>query len=84
MGIEHLLSPVFKKEVDAWRARCIQAVLMEQARVGGVSARFGWERIALASVGETKRLERESKEVRQAPSRFCQIETRIETCDSTN
>ena len=59
MGIEHLLSPVFKKEVDAWRARCIQAVLMEQARVGGVSARFGWERIALASVGETKRLERE-------------------------
>jgi hypothetical protein len=61
IGIEHLLTANFTLEVKACRARCIRAVLAEQARQGP-SARFGWEAIALASHTQSKKGHIESKE----------------------
>ena len=59
MGIEHLLSAACTNEVMTCRARCIQAVLTEQARVMDASAFAtsvdGWDRIALASIAQTRR-----------------------------
>ena len=57
MGIEHLLTPTCIDEVRACRARCIRAVLTEQARATSASAtRFvGWETIALASFAQTRK-----------------------------
>ena len=57
MGIEHLLTPACMNEVRTCRARCIVAVLTEQARARDASAtRFdGWDRIALASIAQTRK-----------------------------
>ena len=59
MGIEHLLSAACTNEVMTCRARCIEAVLTEQARVMDVSVYAtivdGWERIALASIAQTRK-----------------------------
>ena len=59
LGIEHLLSAACVNEVRACRARCIEAVLTEQAWVRDASAYTtivdGWERIALASIAQTRR-----------------------------
>mmetsp|Transcript_7524 Transcript_7524/g.11221 ORF Transcript_7524/g.11221 Transcript_7524/m.11221 type:complete len:158 (+) Transcript_7524:55-528(+) len=57
MGIEHLLTPACTDEVRACRARCIRAVLTEQARTRSATAtRFvGWETIALASFAQTRK-----------------------------
>ena len=54
MGIEHLLTPACIDEVRACRARCVRAVLTEQARQGP-TPRFGWEAIALASFAQTRK-----------------------------
>eukprot|EP00984_Skeletonema_dohrnii_P033851 scaffold31821_cov100-Skeletonema_dohrnii-CCMP3373.AAC.1 len=56
MGIEHLLTPADTDEVRACRARCIRAVLTEQAMARSASAtRFvSWETIALASFAQTR------------------------------
>lgn len=54
-GIEHLLTPACIHEVRTCRARCIQAVLTEQARARGSASGLGWETIALASIGQTWR-----------------------------
>lgn len=55
MGIEHLLTPACIKGVRACRARCIRAVLTEQARQGpSPDLELGWEAIALASLAQTK------------------------------
>jgi hypothetical protein len=54
IGIEHLLTANVILEVKACRARCIRAVLAEQARQGP-STRFGWEAIALASYAQSKK-----------------------------
>jgi hypothetical protein len=54
MGIEHLLTPACTDEVRTCRARCIRAVLTEQARQGPYP-RFGWEAIALASFAQTRK-----------------------------
>eukprot|EP00986_Skeletonema_menzelii_P014083 scaffold8888_cov129-Skeletonema_menzelii.AAC.4 len=63
MGIEHLLTPACINEVRTCRARCIQAVLTEQARVRDASATSfdGWERIALASIAQTRRAKRRAR-----------------------
>jgi hypothetical protein len=53
VGIEHLLTPACMDEKKACRARCIRAVLTEQAK-HHPSARFGWEAIALASFAQTR------------------------------
>ena len=53
VGIEHLLTPACIDEKKACRARCIRAVLTEQAK-HHPSARFGWEAIALASFAQTR------------------------------
>ena len=56
MGIEHLLTPLRRREVRACRARCMRAVLTEQARVRqDPSPRFDWGGIALASLAETRK-----------------------------
>ena len=56
MGIEHLLTPANALEVKACRARCVRAVLQEQARqTMNTSAMFGWESIAAASFAETRK-----------------------------
>jgi hypothetical protein len=55
IGIEHLLTAEIMIEMEACRARCIQAVLAEQARQGP-SARLGWEAIALASFAQTRKV----------------------------
>ena len=59
MGIEHLLSAACTNEVVTCRARCIEAVLTEQARAMDASACAtivdGWERIALASIAQTRK-----------------------------
>ena len=57
MGIEHLLTRARMNEVRACRARCTQTVLTEQARVRDASATSfdGWERIAFASIAQTRR-----------------------------
>ena len=54
MGIEHLLTPTC---IDACRARCIQAVLTEQARARSASATgfVDWETIAFASLAQTRK-----------------------------
>ena len=56
LEIEHLLTPADTDEVRACRARCIQAVLTEQAMARSASAtRFvSWETIALASFAQTR------------------------------
>eukprot|EP00984_Skeletonema_dohrnii_P022552 scaffold11669_cov77-Skeletonema_dohrnii-CCMP3373.AAC.2 len=56
MGIEHLLTPTCIDEVRACRARCIRAVLAEQARARSASATgfVGWETIAFASLAQTR------------------------------
>jgi len=54
MGIEHLLTPACTDEVRACRARCIRAVLTEQARQGPYP-RFCWEAITLASFAQTRK-----------------------------
>ena len=55
-GIEHLLTPESALEVKACRARCVRAVLQEQARQAmNPSAMFGWESIAIASFAETRK-----------------------------
>eukprot|EP00985_Skeletonema_marinoi_P008969 scaffold4101_cov147-Skeletonema_marinoi.AAC.3 len=55
--IEHLLTPACIDEVRACRARCVRAVLTEQARARSASAtRFvGWETIALAPFAQTRK-----------------------------
>lgn len=55
MGIEHLLTPACTHEVRTCRARCIQAVLTEQARARDPSSRLGLESIALASIAQTRK-----------------------------
>eukprot|EP00984_Skeletonema_dohrnii_P011003 scaffold4355_cov81-Skeletonema_dohrnii-CCMP3373.AAC.3 len=56
IGIEHLLTSACTDEVRACRARCIRAVLTEQARARSASAtRFGWETIALAPFAQTRK-----------------------------
>ena len=54
-GIEHLLTPACMHEVRTCRARCIQAVLTEQARAGGPASGHSWETVALASIAQTRR-----------------------------
>ena len=55
MGIEHLLTPACIKGVRACRARCIRAVLTEQARQGpSPDLELGWEAMTLASLAQTK------------------------------
>jgi hypothetical protein len=70
MGIEHLLTPASMNEVRSCRARCIQAVLTEQSRQGP-SSRLGWERIALASLAQTRTAKLRARmlgELHQEPS----------------
>mmetsp|Transcript_36650 Transcript_36650/g.74818 ORF Transcript_36650/g.74818 Transcript_36650/m.74818 type:complete len:165 (-) Transcript_36650:9-503(-) len=57
MGIEHLLTPACIDEVRACRARCIRAVLTEQARARSASATgfVDWETIAFASLAQTRK-----------------------------
>jgi hypothetical protein len=56
MGIEHLLTPASALKIKACRARCVRAVLQEQARqTMNPSAMFGWESIAAASFAETRK-----------------------------
>ncbi len=54
-GIEHLLTPACMHEVRTCRARCMQAVLTEQARARGPASGHSWETIALASIAQTRR-----------------------------
>ena len=61
MGIEHLLTPACMNEVRACRARCIQAVLIEQARQGDA----GWDRIAFVSIAETRRAKMRARKLGQ-------------------
>ena len=63
MGIEHLLTPApaCMNEVRACRARCIQAVLTEQARQGGA----GWDRIAFVSIAQTRRAKLRARKLGQ-------------------
>ena len=61
MGIEHLLTPAYMNEVRACRARCIQAVLTEQARQGDA----GWDRIAFVSIAQTRRAKMRARELGQ-------------------
>ena len=49
IGIEHLISPVYMLRARACRARCIRAVLEEQARQGSSQ-----ESVALASLAQTR------------------------------
>jgi len=56
IGIEHLLTPTCIAEAKARRARCVRAVLQEQARQKmSPSSMFGWECIATASFAETRK-----------------------------
>ena len=67
MGIEHLLSSACMNEVMACRARCIEAVLTEQARVRDASTYAtivdSWERIALASIAQTRNARLRAREL---------------------
>ena len=64
MGIEHLLTPVCIREFRACRARCIRAVLAEQARQDR-SPGSGWDSIAiaLASCAQTKNATRRARQL---------------------
>ena len=59
IGIEHLLTPDIILKVKIGRLRCTRAVLQEQARqiIMNPSSEimFGWDNIAMASLGETRR-----------------------------
>ena len=60
IGIEHLLTPDIILKVKIGRLRCTRAVLQEQARqiIMNPSSEimfFGWDSIAMASLGETRR-----------------------------
>jgi hypothetical protein len=56
IGIEHLLTQASAFEVKECRARCVQAVLQEQARQRtNPSATFRWDAIAAASYVETRK-----------------------------
>jgi hypothetical protein len=56
IGIEHLLTPASAVEVKACRARCVRAVLQQQARQKmNPSSMFGWEFIAIVSFAETRK-----------------------------
>lgn len=67
LGIEHLLTPARIKEVSACRARCIEAVLTEQEWVRDASTYAtivdGWERIALASIAQTRNARLRAREL---------------------
>ncbi len=57
VGIEHLLTRASMNEVRTCRARCVDAVLEEQARQmtdQSASSRLGWAAIALASLTQTR------------------------------
>ena len=57
IGIEHLLTQASAFEVKECRARCVQAVLQEQARQRmNPSATFRWDAIAAASYVETRKV----------------------------
>ena len=53
VGIERLLTADVMLEMEAYRARCIHAVLAEQSRQD-LSAQFCWEAIAHASFAQTR------------------------------
>ena len=69
MGIEHLLTPACMNEVRACRARCIVAVLTEQTMARDASATnfggWGWARIALASIAQTRRAKLRARKLGQ-------------------
>ena len=67
LGIEHLLTPARIKEVSACRAQCIEAVLTEQEWVMDASTYAtivdSWERIALASIAQTRNARLRAREL---------------------
>lgn len=70
-GIENFLTANFMLEMEACRARCIQAVIAEQARRGGPSARFDdWEAIALASYAQTRKVAIRARKLGQLQQDF--------------
>ena len=56
IGIEHLLTPACLLEVKRCRARCVNAVLAVQARPPDPSSTHIYIYIALASIGQTRKV----------------------------
>jgi hypothetical protein len=56
IGIEHLLTPACLLEVKRCRARCVNAVLAVQARPPDPSSTHIYIALALASIGQTRKV----------------------------
>ena len=66
IGIAHLLTPACMLEVQAYRRRCVSAVLAEKARARqDPSVSLRWEHIALASLAETRKAESRARILRR-------------------